>query len=69
MIENVKKISKYTLNTLSIVAALIIAINAVEGIEIPYAAQITGVISAVNGVLSSYLLGDKAISKAKEKTK
>lgn len=69
MIEKIKKIIKYTLNTLSIVAALILAINAVEGVAIPYAAQITGVISAVNGVLSTYLLGDKAVSKAKEKTK
>lgn len=67
--EKVKKIVKYTLNTLSIVAALILAINAVEGIAIPCAAQITGVISAVNGVLSTYLLGDKAVNKAKEKTK
>lgn len=61
----VKKIAKYTLNTLSIIAALILAINAVEGISIPYAAQITGVISAVNGVISTYLLGGKAVSKVK----
>ena len=69
MMEKLKKIVKYTLNTLSIIAALILAINAVEGITIPYTVQITGVISAVNGVLSTYLLGDKAVNKAKEKTK
>lgn len=61
----IKKIAKYTLNALSIIAALILAINAVEGISIPYAAQITGVISAVNGVISTYLLGGKAVSKVK----
>lgn len=58
----VKKISKYTLNILTIVSALILGINAVEGITIPYATQIVGVISAVNGVISTYLLGGKAIS-------
>lgn len=63
--KKAKKISKYTLNTLSIIAALILAINAVEGITIPYATQITGVISAVNGVISTYLLGGKAVSKVK----
>ena len=67
--KKAKKIVKYTLNTLSIIAALILAINAVEGITIPYTVQIPGVISAVTGVLSTYLLGDKAVNKAKEKTK
>ena len=61
----IKKISKYVLNSLTIVCALLLAINAVEGITIPYVTQITGVITAVNGVISTYLLGDKAVSKAK----
>lgn len=64
-IEKVKKISKYTLNILTIVNALILSINAVEGIAIPYCTQITGVISAVMCVISTYLLGDKAVSKKK----
>lgn len=63
--EKVKKISKYTLNILVIVSALILGIDAVEGIAIPYAAQITGVIAAVNGVISTYLLGNKAVTKVK----
>ena len=42
-------------------------IDAVEGITIPYCAQITGVIAAVNGVISTYLLGQKAISEKEEK--
>lgn len=60
--EKVKKISKYTLNILTIVSALLLGINAVEGITIPYTTQIVGVISAINGVISTYLLGNKAIS-------
>lgn len=63
--EKVKKIAKYTLNILVIVSALILGIDAVEGITIPYAAQITGVIAAVNGVISTYLLGNKAVTKVK----
>jgi len=65
-IEKIKKISKYVLNTLTIINALLLAINAVEGVTIPYCAQITGVICAVNGVISTYLLGQKAMIKNKE---
>lgn len=57
----IKKISKYTLNILTIINALILGINAVDGISIPYVAQISGVICAVMGVISTYLLGQKAI--------
>ena len=63
--KKIKKISKYALNGLTIVSALLLAINAVEGITIPYVAQITGVIAAVNGVISTYLLSDKAVNKMK----
>lgn len=65
--EKIKKISKYVLNILTIISALILGINAVEGITIPYCAQITGIIAAVNGVISTYLLGQKAISDKEEK--
>ena len=61
----VKKIAKYTLNILTILSALLLGINAVEGISIPYVTQITGVIAAINGVISTYLLGGKAVSKTK----
>ncbi len=64
--EKIKTISKYTLNVLTIISALILGINAVEGITIPYCAQITGVIAAVNGVISTYLLGQKAIKNKEE---
>ena len=63
--KKIKKIAKYVLNGLTIMCALLLAINAVEGISIPYVAQITGVITALNGVISTYLLGDKAVNKAK----
>lgn len=63
--EKIKKISKYTLNILTIINALILGINAVEGIAIPYCTQITGVISVVMGVISTYLLGNKAVTKVK----
>lgn len=62
---NVKKIAKYTLNVLTIISALLLGINAVEGITIPYVAQITGVITAVNSVISTYLLGNKVATKMK----
>ena len=65
-----KKISKYTLNALVIIEALLLGINAVEGIEIPYIVQITGVMSAIEGIISTYLLGIKnkrRIIMAKEK--
>lgn len=60
-----KKVAKYSLNTLVIIEALLLAINAVEGISIPYITQITGVMSAFEGVISTYLLGGKAKSKLK----
>lgn len=63
--KRIKKISKYTVNTLNIINALLLGINSVEGISIPYTTQISGVILVICGVISSYLLGDKAVSKVK----
>lgn len=64
--KKVKKIAKYTLNILGAISMLIVGINAIEGITIPYAMQIVQVIAVVNGVISSYLLGGKTIEKFKE---
>ena len=61
--KKAKKIAKYTLNILTILNALILGINAVEGITIPYCPQITGVISVIMGVISTYLLSGKAKDK------
>jgi hypothetical protein len=57
--ENKKKIAKYTLNILSALAMLITGINAIDGITIPYTHQIVEVIAVINGVISTYLLGQK----------
>lgn len=63
--EKIKKVSKYAINILTIINALILGINAVEGITIPYCVQITGVITVINTVISSYLLTNKAVTKNK----
>ena len=63
--EKIKQIAKYTTNTLAIIGALVSGINAVEGITIPYASQIVQVIVVIQGVIGTYLLGNKAIKKTK----
>ena len=64
--ERVKTISKYLTNILAIVSALVAGINAVDGITIPYAIQIVQIIAVVQGVIGTYLLGQKAISNKEE---
>lgn len=61
--EKVKKISKYVLNTLTIVNALLVGLNPIWGI--PMADKIIATISVVMAVISTYLLGDKAVNKIK----
>lgn len=61
--NKIKKISKYVLNGLNILNALLLGINSVEGISIPYTTQISGVILVICGVISTYLLGDKAVRR------
>lgn len=65
--EKIKQIAKYTTNILAIIASLVAGINAVEGITIPYAIQIVQVIAVVQGVIGTYLLGNKAVEVNKEK--
>lgn len=64
--EKIKQIAKYTTNILAIIASLVAGINAVEGITIPYAIQIVQVIAVIQGVIGTYLLGNKAIEVSKE---
>ena len=52
-VKKIKKISKYVLNSLNILNALLLGINAVEGITIPYTTQISGVILVFCGVIST----------------
>lgn len=61
--EKLKKIAKYTTNVLGIISALVYGINGVEGITIPYAAQIIGLIAVVQGVIGTYLLGQKMVKE------
>ena len=61
--EKIKKIAKYATNILAIVSALVAGINAVEGITIPYAIQIVQIIAVVQGVIGTYLLGQKVTEK------
>lgn len=63
--EKIKQIAKYTTNILAIIGALVSGINAVEGITIPYAIQIVQVIAVIQGVIGTYLLGNKAIEKTR----
>lgn len=65
--EQLKKIAKYATNILAIISALVAGINAVDGITIPYAIQIVQIIAVVQGVIGTYLLGQKAISNKEDK--
>ena len=65
--EKIKTIAKYTINVLAIISALVTGINAVEGITIPDAIQIVQIIAVVQGVISTYLLGQKSISNREKK--
>lgn len=65
--EKLKKIVKYTTNILAIISALIAGINAVDGITIPYAIQIVQIIAVVQGVIGTYLLGQKVVTNKEDK--
>ena len=60
--EKFKKISKYILNILTIINALIIGIAPICNIN---ADKVTNTIAVVIAVISTYLLGNKAINKIK----
>lgn len=63
MLNKIKKVSKYTLNILTIVNALLVGLDPIWGI--PYADKTIATISVIMAVISTYLLGNKAITKAK----
>lgn len=64
--EKIKTIAKYTTNILAIISALVAGINAVDGVTIPYAIQVVQVIAVVQGVIGTYLLGQKAVNNKEE---
>ena len=65
--EKLKKLAKYTTNILAIVSALVAGINAVDGITIPYAIQIVQIIAVIQGVIGTYLLGQKVVTNKEDK--
>lgn len=65
--KKLKQIAKYVTNILGILSALITGINAVDGITIPYTLQIIQIIAVVQGVIGTYLLGQKAKNAKEEK--
>ena len=64
--SKVKKISKYVLNVLTIINALIINIAPIWNIN---ADKVTNTIAVIIAVISSYLLGNKAVNKFKGEQK
>lgn len=62
--KKVKTISKYTLNILSIVSALLIGLAPIWGWD--WSDNIIQTISVIMAVISTYLLGNKAVNKAKD---
>lgn len=62
--KKVKTISKYTLNILSIISALLIGLAPIWGWS--WADNIIQTISVIMAVISTYLLGNKAVNKTKE---
>ena len=60
--EKFKKISKYVLNILTIINALIMGIAPIWNIN---ADKVTNTIAVIIAVISTYLLGNKAINKFK----
>lgn len=60
--KKIKKISKYVLNILTIINALIIGISPIWEVN---ADKVTNTIAVIIAVISTYLLGDKAVNKIK----
>ena len=56
--EKIKKIAKYTLNSLAIINALLIGLEPIWNIG--WAGKVTATIGVIMAVISTYLLGDKA---------
>ena len=62
--EKVKKYSKYTMNVLGMINALIIGLSPIWGWEL---GQVTDTISVIMGVIGLYLVGGKILETKSEK--
>lgn len=60
-----KKIAKYTLNTINFANAILLVLIPIW--NIPMGDKVSATLIGIAGVISAYLLGDKAINKAKNK--
>lgn len=63
--EKVKKVAKYITNILAIINALLIGLSPIWGWT--WTGKVTDTIVVIMAVIGTYLLGDKAVSKVKEK--
>ena len=61
MKEKIKTISKYAVNIMTIVNALILVLDPIWGI--PYADKISATLIGVSGVIGAYLTGSKIVAK------
>lgn len=59
--EKIKQISKYVLNSLTIINALLVGLDPIW--NIPYADKTIATISVIMAVISTYLLGNKMLKK------
>ena len=57
--EKIKTIAKYTTNILGMISMLIVGLNTIEGINIPYALIIVQTIAVIQGVIGAYLIKGK----------
>lgn len=62
--KKLKKTCKYITNILCIINALLLGLDPIW--HIPYADKISATIIVIVGVIGTYLLGDKALSKNKD---
>ena len=62
--EKIKKISKYVVNTLNMINALILALSPIWGWHLD---NITKTIVAITGIISLYLVSGKLFSAEEEK--
>ena len=65
MKEKIKTIAKYTTNILGMIAFILVGLDEIEGINIPYCIQIVKIIAVFQGAIGSYLIGGKIWSEKK----
>lgn len=63
MLEKIKTGAKYVLNGLTIINALLVGLDPIWGI--PFADKTIATISVIMAVISTYLLGNKAVTTIK----